>query len=53
MKLQLSTTAGQSVLGGAQFGWAKPWGGGPGENPQKNFEIFIPEIAANASNFKN
>ena len=27
--------------------------GGSGDNPRKMFEISIPEIAANASNFKN
>ena len=27
--------------------------GGPGENPRKIVEIFIPEIAANALNLKN
>ena len=37
---------------GAQFGRAKP-GGDRGEKTLKIFEIFIPEIAANASNFKN
>ena len=39
-------------LGGG--GYLAQWNlGGPGENPLKIFEIFIPEIAANASNFKN
>ena len=28
-------------------------GGGPGETPLNIFEIFIPETAANTSNFKN
>ena len=54
---RFSTVAGQNV-----FLW---WGGGGGvqlaernlggseEKPLKIFEIFIPEIAANASNFKN
>ena len=56
--LFFNTVAGQIVvLLGFFF-----WGGGnlaernlgdPGENPRKIFEIFIPEIAANASNFKN
>ena len=35
---------------GAQLGRAKPGGDRGGKNPE-NFEIFIPEIAANASNF--
>ena len=48
---QFSTVAGQNVLGGAQLGQAKHRGV-PGK-PLKIFEIFIPEIAENASNFKN
>ena len=38
-------------LGGGKI--AKRNLGGSGENPLKIFEIFCPEIAANASNFKN
>ena len=47
-----STVAGQSVLGGGQLSRAKPTGV-RGKKTLKIFEIFIPEIAANASNFKN
>ena len=54
-----STIAGQNVffLGGGgvgvgQLGREKPRGGSGGEKPE-NFEIFIPKIAVNASNFKN
>ena len=51
-----STVAGQNVcvlfFWGVQLGRVKPMGVG-GKNPLKMFEIFIPEIAANASNFKN
>ena len=49
----VSTIAGQNVFwGGAQLGRVKPRGG-PGGKTLKIFEIFIPEIAANASNIKN
>ena len=48
-----STVAGQNVLGGGgRLGRVKPRGIRGEKNP-KIFEIFIPEIAANASNFKN
>ena len=54
-----STVAGQNVFGfflvggggRSQLGRAKFRGSGG--KPLKIFEIFIPEIAANASNFKN
>ena len=47
-----SAVAGQNVLGvGAQLGRAKPRG--TGEKTLKFFDFFIPEIGANASNFKN
>ena len=47
-----STVAGQNVLGGGQLGRAKSRGAPGGKTPE-NFEIFIPKIAVNASNFKN
>ena len=49
---QSSTVAGQNVFfGGGALCRAKHRGV-PGENPLKIFEIFVPEIAANASNLK-
>ena len=50
-----STVAGQNILGGGGGGptWPSETYGGPGEKPLKIIEIFIFEIAANASNFKN
>ena len=50
--IYISTVSGQIVLGGSQLVRVKLLGG-PGEKSQKIFEIFIPEIATNASNFKN
>ena len=49
-----STVAGENGFffwGGGQLGEQKLEGSGG--KPLKLFEIFIPEIAANASNFKN
>ena len=40
-------------LGGGGGNLAERNLGGPWENPRKIFEVFIPEIAADASNFKN
>ena len=51
----LSTVAGQNGFflgGGGQLGRAKPRGV-RGGNPLQTLEIFVPEIAANASNSKN
>ena len=39
--------------GGGGNRWSSETLGGSGENPRKIFEISIPEIAANASDFKN
>ena len=39
-------------LGGGAT-WPSETYGGPGKKTLKIFEIFIPEIAANAPNFKN
>ena len=47
-----STVAGQNVSGGGGE-LAEPNIESLGERPRKVFEIFIPEIAANASNDKN
>ena len=47
-----STVAGQNVLGGPKLA-ERNLRGSVGEKNLKIFEIFIPEIAANASNFKN
>ena len=50
-----STVVRQNVFfwgGGGRLGRAKPRLSG-GKKTRKSFEIFIPEIAANASNFKN
>ena len=49
-----STVARQNVWGGGggRLGRAKPRLSGR-KKTRKIFEIFIPEIAANASNFKN
>ena len=46
-----STVAWQIIFGGPNL--AEQNLGGPGRNPQKIFEILFPEIAANASSFKN
>ena len=52
--LQHSTVAGQNVLGeGGGATWPSETYGGLGGKPLKIIEIFIFEIAANASNFKN
>ena len=56
--LQLSAVAGRNVFylffflgGGGNLAERKL--GAPRRKPLKFFEIYIPEIAANASNFKN
>ena len=45
----LSAVAGQNVFRGPNLQNL----GGLGEKPQKIFEIFIPEVTANAKNFKH
>ena len=50
--LPYSTVAGIFFGGGGRVGRARPRRGGPGEKTLKIFEVFIPENAANASNFK-
>ena len=51
MKAYNSTVAEQNVFWGGPNLSERNLGGSGGKSP-KIFEIFIPEIAANASNFK-
>ena len=54
-KMAIQYRSWQNVFfwGGGGATWPSETYGGPGEKTLKIFEIFIPEIAANAPNFKN